>query len=92
MKLIIKKCVTSIPACLLSITLMSTVLLSGPVSAAEPSQCKGLENNACASANSCSWVESYERKDGRKVSAFCRTKAKSKSTSAVTSKINNKAS
>ena len=38
------------------------------------SSCKGLENNACSSNASCSWVESYERKDGRKVSAFCRTK------------------
>ena len=51
------------------------LLLSGQASAA--SQCKGLQNEACnEQANSCSWVQGYERKDGRKVNAFCRSKAK----------------
>ena len=51
------------------------LLLSGQASAA--SQCKGLQNEACnEQANSCSWVQGYERKDGRKVNAFCRAKAK----------------
>ena len=52
--------------------------LSSPVSAA--SQCKGLDSNACSTSASCSWVEGYERKDGRKVNAFCRAKAKRTST------------
>lgn len=44
-----------------------------------PSQCKGLESAACSAAESCGWVEGYQRKDGRKVSSFCRTTARSKS-------------
>ena len=39
-------------------------------------QCKGLDSGDCEAAAACSWVQGYERKDGRKVSAFCRTKAK----------------
>ncbi len=68
------------------------MLLSGSANAADPIQCKGLENNACITQDTCSWVAGYERKDGRKVSAFCRTKAKSKPTSAATAKTNEKSS
>lgn len=48
--------------------------LSGQANAA--SDCKGLERGACDAAAACGWVNSYERKDGRTVKAFCRTKAK----------------
>ena len=44
------------------------------------SVCKGLENSACDSTSSCSWVEGYTRKDGKAVKSFCRSKAKSKTT------------
>lgn len=47
--------------------------MSGAAQAA--SQCKGLDNEACDAAAACGWVNGYERKDGRKVSAFCRTKS-----------------
>jgi len=58
-----------------ALVLAGGLLLSGQASAA--SQCKGLQNEACAEqASSCSWVHGYERKDGRKVNAFCRSKAK----------------
>ena len=58
-----------------ALILAGGLLLSGQVTAA--SQCKGLQNEACnEQANSCSWVQGYERKDGRKVNAFCRAKAK----------------
>lgn len=40
-------------------------------------QCKELSKTACSSSNSCSWVKGYTRKDGVKVSSFCRKKAKS---------------
>ena len=59
----------------ISFALLAGMLLaSGNAQAA--SQCKGLEDAACSQNASCSWVQAYERKDGRKVSAFCRTKAK----------------
>lgn len=50
---------------------------------AVPVQCKGMENAQCASSEDCSWVQAYERKDGRTVSAFCRSKPKPKSTSST---------
>tara|TARA_B110000285_G_scaffold214998_1_gene260922 strand:- start:1182 stop:1436 length:255 start_codon:yes stop_codon:yes gene_type:complete len=49
------------------------LLASNGVNAA--SACIGLDNAACGSAASCGWVQGYERKDGRKVSSFCRTKS-----------------
>jgi len=51
-------------------------------------QCKGLESTACNEESMCTWVASYERKDGIKVNAFCRAKPKSKSTTAITPLIN----
>jgi len=52
---------------------LGSLLASVPASSA--SLCKGLENSACAAKSSCGWVEGYERKDGRKVKSFCRTKS-----------------
>lgn len=54
------------------VSLLGGMVFSGQASAA--SACKGLENNACASNNACSWVEGYQRKDGRQVKSFCRAK------------------
>lgn len=54
--------------------MLGLAFASSPVNAA--SACKGLDNNACSESAACGWVESYERKDGRVVKAFCRTKAK----------------
>ena len=55
--------------------LLTATLVGATVSmpALAASACKGLENQACAGNSACAWVEGYERKDGRKVSAFCRT-------------------
>lgn len=36
------------------------------------SHCKGLAETACSSDDSCRWVASYVRKDGREVAAHCR--------------------
>jgi hypothetical protein len=55
--------------------LVTSVLLglaSAPLQA--ESQCKGLEKRDCENRDSCSWVDSYTRKDGVKVSGHCRTK------------------
>lgn len=54
-----------------------TLVLSSTVAA--ESQCKGLTQTDCSKNASCTWVPAYERKDGRKVNAFCRAKPKSKS-------------
>ena len=52
------------------------MLLQSPVSAAE---CKGMEKNKCESNGSCTWVDSYQRKDGVKVDGYCRNKGGKKS-------------
>ena len=62
---------------LVSASTILVVFLSMPVHAA--SQCKGLDNSACDSNLACGWVNGYTRKDGREVSAFCRTSTKGKS-------------
>ena len=58
----------------------ATILLvhQAPVSAAD---CKGLEKNQCDSNGSCTWVDSYTRKDGVKVDGYCRKKGGKKSSS-----------
>lgn len=61
-----------------SIIAMSIIGVGTFAGQATASNCKGLESNACSTNASCSWVESYERKDGRNVNAFCRTKPGSK--------------
>jgi len=43
------------------------------------SSCKGLDHVTCDESSLCGWVKSYTRKDGREVSAFCRTSSKGKS-------------
>ena len=58
------------------------VLASTPVQAA--SACKGLDNQACGTSTSCLWVNGYERKDGRTVSSFCRSKPAAKSSANLT--------
>lgn len=51
-------------------------ILGLSLSPAHAKECKGLSKTKCSSDNSCSWVKGYERKNGVKVSAFCRAKAK----------------
>lgn len=65
-------------------TLAAGLLLSSSVNAA--SQCKGLGGSACNAASSCSWVTGYERKDGKTVKSFCRSKGKGKDGSKASSK------
>jgi len=50
------------------------------------SVCKGLEKNACEANAACSYVGETVRKDGKKVSAYCRTKPKSAAKAAPATK------
>jgi len=36
--------------------------------------CKGKTAGSCASDSKCMWVDGYKRKDGKKVSGYCRAK------------------
>ena len=53
-------------------------LIPGVGSGAETSACKGLEQTACEKKSDCAWVAPYTRKDGNKVSGYCRTKTAKK--------------
>lgn len=47
--------------------------MSFSVNSLAASDCKGLQNSACDANASCRWVDGYQRKDNRKVKAFCRS-------------------
>jgi len=60
------------------VTATALMALQGPASAAD---CKGMEKNKCESNGSCTWVDSYKRKDGVSVNGYCRNKGGKKSSS-----------
>jgi hypothetical protein len=64
---------TIVRTSLITISLLGSLFAASPATAA--SACKGLQNDACTSSASCGWVETYQRKDGRTVKSFCRTKS-----------------
>ena len=47
------------------------------------SACKGMQQDACSSNNSCSWINSYTTKKGKTINAYCRNKSKSNKSKAV---------
>ncbi len=61
-------------------TILTSAAFSGQTSA---STCKGLEAKACGAEASCTWIQGYERKDGRQVKSFCRAKPQAKSKPSV---------
>jgi hypothetical protein len=63
--------------CVQAAVLAGVALISASVSAA--SQCKGMQQDACASVAECAWVNGYVRKDGRSVASHCKTKPHKKS-------------
>ena len=50
-------------------------LAVGSGTARAESACKGLEQGACDKAADCIWVGGYEKKDGKQVSGYCRSKS-----------------
>jgi len=50
-------------------------LALGSGAALAESACKGLEQGACEKAADCIWVGGYEKKDGKQVSGYCRSKS-----------------
>jgi len=42
--------------------------------AVHAASCKGMSENACAAESACTWVEGYERADGREVKPYCRNR------------------
>lgn len=58
-------------------TLAMCIFLSATTASAATS-CKGKTQNACSSDSACSWIKGFSKKDGKKVSAYCRAKPKKK--------------
>lgn len=69
-----------------AIAATALMILPGPAAAAD---CKGMEKNRCESNGSCTWVDSYKRKDGVKVEGYCRSKGSRKSGSKTGDKSEN---
>lgn len=61
-----------------SLHVFLTALLAGVVLstslASAASQCKGIQQDACAATAECVWVNGYVRKDGRSVNSHCKSK------------------
>jgi hypothetical protein len=83
--MIVRKCALALGMFALALTLSL-----GVASAQAESACKGLESRPCQKDDRCSWVESYTRKDGVKVSAYCKSKPEKSGRSGDTSKSGSK--
>ena len=51
-----------------------SLFVFSPATKAKAAECKGLSKTQCTKHDECSYVSSFTRKDGVKVSAFCRNK------------------
>lgn len=54
----------------------------GATAAFAKGECKGSSKSVCSADKSCSWVKGYVKKDGKKVTAYCRVKSGKKKASA----------
>lgn len=54
--------------------LLSVAFLLTSVGTVQASECKGLEQKACAANDRCSWIKARTKKDGKEVKAHCRGK------------------
>jgi len=58
------------------LVLAATGLISTSQLSSAVGTCKGLQQDACSSDNSCSWIKSYSTKTGKTIKAYCRNKSK----------------
>jgi len=73
-----------VPSSIVAAALFGALMVSLPAAAA--SQCKGLSENSCAADSTCSWINGYVRKDGRKVSSHCKTRPGKKAQQGIDAK------
>lgn len=57
---------------------IAAVLSLSSMSIHAASDCKGLEETACAGNPACTWNKGYTRSDGKAVAAHCKAKAGNK--------------
>lgn len=65
------------------LVLAATALISVSQFSSAAGICKGLQQDACSSESSCSWINSYTTKKGKTINAYCRNKPKSSSKKTV---------
>jgi hypothetical protein len=67
----------------------ATIAMTGTMILASQSalgaECKGMEKAACERQDSCTWVDSYKRKDDVVVNGYCRGKGGKKSSKSTDS-------
>jgi len=56
-----------------------TLIFSLSTSLYAANTCKGIQKQACNQSDSCTWIETYKRKDGANIKAYCRSKPSKKS-------------
>lgn len=55
------------------LAVVTTVFALGTGNMNTAGLCSSLDRNSCVKSTSCRWIREYERSDGRKVAAYCRT-------------------
>jgi len=64
----------------LTLGLGAALLAAASLPAVAAGDCKQLSRQDCQSSARCGWVQGYERKDGREVASYCRSKPVPKKT------------
>ncbi len=57
---------------------MSAVLALSSQVILAASECKGLDQTACAANTACTWASGYVRKDGKEIAPYCKSKGQKK--------------
>ncbi len=57
---------------------LAAVFALSSMSIQAASDCKGLEETACAGNPACTWTKGYTRSDGKAVAAYCKAKTGNK--------------
>ncbi len=63
---------TACPAVMAAVFALSSMTIQAA------SDCKGLEETACAGNPACTWTKGYTRSDGKAIAAYCKAKAGNK--------------
>lgn len=69
-----------------ALSVIAALLVSFAVATGAQAECKGMSKSKCEKSTSCTYVKGYTNsKTGKKVSAYCRNKGKSGSSSSKSS-------
>jgi len=55
------------------LVVVTTIALGSSGNVLAAGSCKAMDKEACTASTGCRWIKGYERSDGRKVAAYCRS-------------------